>query len=80
MVFRDYFLIIAVNILKLSYSSIIDLSFGRLRMKTFALLLLLCFSNFIQAADIIEYRADGSKTIWHDNGQRVDYDAKGQVV
>jgi hypothetical protein len=49
-------------------------------MKTLALLLILFFSNVIQAADIIEHRPDGSKTIWNDNGQRIDYDAKGKVV
>lgn len=49
-------------------------------MKSIILLMVLCFSNLIYAADIIEHRADGSKTIWHDDGHRVDYDAKGKIV
>lgn len=49
-------------------------------MKSIFLLVAISLSSFINAADIIEQKSDGSKTIWHDDGRRVDYDAKGKVV
>ena len=49
-------------------------------MKWMVYVLLLSLSFVAYAADIIEERLDGSKTVWHDDGKRVDYDATGHKV